>query len=221
MGLFQRTPFTEEKPVYEVVNLPSSSNPLGIKAILIVGLGNVGNEYDGTRHNIGFDVINEFASKNSVEGWSTSKSRFCHETSLDIGGIKIILCKPTTFMNDSGKAVRAMQDFYKISNQATLVIHDDLDINFGTIRIRRGGSSGGNNGIKSITQHAGEDYWRLRIGIGPKRPAQIDSADFVLAKFNQTQAKNLSLITMESVSVISEFCHTKAQIPEETRQVLI
>ena len=133
----------------------------------------------------------------------------------------MILCKPSTFMNESGKAVRAMQDLYKIANSATLVVHDDLDINFGSIRIRKGGSSGGNNGIKSVSQHAGEDYWRLRIGIGPKKPAQIDSADFVLGKFNKTQEKNLPMIITESCSVLSEFCHTKAQIPEETRQVII
>ncbi len=221
MGLFQRNPFNQDVPLYEISGLQTSSNALGIKAMLIVGLGNVGDQYNDTRHNIGFRALDYFAEHNGFEGWSTSKSRHCQETSLDIGGIKVILCKPTTFMNESGQAIRAMQDFYKINNVATLVVHDDLDINFGQIRIRHGGSDGGNNGIKSVTQHCGDDYKRVRIGIGPKKPVQIDSADFVLGKFTKTQEKNMKMLLMEANSIISEYTHNKAQLPSETRQFLI
>ena len=222
MGLFQRNTFNEETPLYEIVNtIGAVSNALGVKQLLIVGLGNIGKDYDGTRHNLGFEVLNYFAKKNDFSDWINKKDLFCQESSGTIDGTKVVLCKPTTFMNDSGKTVQTIQKFYKIPNIATLVVHDELDVKFGQIRNRKGGSSAGHNGIKSIALHCGEDFGRMRIGIGPKRPVQIDSADFVLGKFNKTQQKEISTLLVEANSMLSEYTYSKGALNEETRSFII
>lgn len=222
MGLFQRNTFNEETPLYEIVNTVGiAGSNQGIKALLIVGLGNIGKEYQGTRHNIGFEVLDYFREKNDFSDWVNKKDLFCHESTGVIDGLKIVLCKPTTFMNDSGKAVQTVQKFYKIINLATFVVYDELDVVFGQIRNRNGGGSAGNNGVKSIIQHCGEDFSRMRVGIGPKKPVQIDSADFVLSKFSKTQEKELKNLLTETNSMLSEYCFSKGKINEETRTFLI
>ena len=119
MGLFQRNTFTNDSPLYEIVDPKSiTGTNLGIpQTVLIIGLGNIGTEYNGSRHNLGFEMLDYFAQINDFPKWSLSKSRFCHETSATIAGKKIILAKPTTYMNDSGKAVKAMQTFYNIKSE--------------------------------------------------------------------------------------------------------
>ncbi len=221
MGLFQRNSINEETKLYELVDPASIGGDSGSKTVLVVGLGNMGKEYVSTRHNIGFEVLDYFAEKNNFPGWTTKKDLLCHETSNIVGGTRVILCKPTTFMNESGQAVQAMQRFYKIPNSSCLIVHDELDIAFGQIRTRMGGSSAGHNGIKSVTNQCGEDYLRLRIGIGPKRPSQIDSADFVLAKFSKTQEKSLGLLLIEANSMLSEYAFSKGVLADETRSFLI
>lgn len=132
---------------------------------LIVGLGNPENEYAHTRHNMGFDAINEVAEKNNI---NITKSKFkgLYETGI-IQGKKVILLKPQTYMNLSGESVKPYVDFYKIEKENILVIYDDMDIEPGKIKIRKKGSSGGHNGMKSIIQMVGtEDFPRIRIGIG-------------------------------------------------------
>ena len=222
LGLFQRNTFTDDSQHYKIVNSSSiSGTNLGTpKTLLVVGLGNIGKEFDGSRHNLGFEVLDYFAKSNDFPAWSLSKSRFCHETSLEISGKKVILAKPTTFMNDSGKCVRAMQDFYKINPEQTIVIHDELDINFGEIRTRNGGGSAGNNGIKSIIQASNDNFGRIRMGIGPKKPDQIDTADFVLGKFSKAEAENLNEIKTELASLLSEYI-SLGHLNEETRHIII
>lgn len=122
-------------------------------------------------------------------------------------------------MNLSGEAVQAVQHFYKLSNTQTIVVHDELDINFGQIRMRVGGSPAGNNGIKSVSQHIGEDYGRVRIGIGPKKPAQMDTADFVLQDFGKTEADKLPALLREVNAVLSEYAYGSPVSPE-TRSFL-
>ena len=142
-------------------------------------------------------------------------------TSKTIGSTRVILCKPTTYMNESGKAVQAVQRYYKIANSSTLVIYDELDINFGQIRTKRGGSSAGHNGVKSLLSHCGDDFGRARIGIGPKVPEQIDSADFVLSKFSDKEQKKKSLLLKESNAILSEYAHGAGELLEETRSFLV
>lgn len=212
MGLFQKRPVTDAKPMYS----------LGLDiTLLIVGLGNPGKEYDGTRHNIGFDVIETFAQKMEFENWINKKDQHSLQASLRIGSARVILCKPTTFMNESGRAVRAVQNFYKVDNAKTLVVYDELDINFGQIRTRFGGSNAGHNGIKSITNACGEDYGRVRIGIGPKIHAEMDTADFVLSKFPKEQVAEMPSLIQEANAILSEFCYGNGELRTETRHFII
>jgi peptidyl-tRNA hydrolase, PTH1 family len=213
MGLFQRRPIIGD-------NAPLYTTGMQ-KTLLIVGLGNIGKDYEGTRHNIGFDVIDHFAEKQGFPGWTVKKDLFCAETSHTLGSARVILCKPTTFMNESGKAVQAMQRFYKIANSSTLVVHDELDIDYGQIRTRLGGGAAGNNGIKSLIQNCGEDFGRVRIGIGPKKPAQIESADFVLSKFSSKEKEQLSLLRQETNSILSEYCYGNGELITETRTFIL
>lgn len=187
---------------------------------MITGLGNPGKEYDGTRHNIGFDVLNQLADKQAFDPWTNKKDLKALVTSKTLGNSRVILVKPTTFMNLSGEAVRAVMDFYKVPLQQIVVAHDELDIPFGQIRTRIGGGAAGHNGIKSITQHLGEGYGRIRIGIGPKEPEQIDSADFVLAHFNPDQQKEMPALLKEAQAILTEYIYGDS-LATETRNFLI
>ncbi len=189
------------------------------KTILFVGLGNPGGEYDMTRHNIGFMCLDEFAVKNNFEPWTDKKDLKCHVTQATMNDTRVLLCKPQTFMNLSGDAVQAIAHFYKIPLDDIIVIHDELDVDFGQIRMRVGGSSAGHKGVKSITQHLGEGYGRIRIGIGPKMPEQIDSADFVLQKFSADQRENIPKLLRETSSIMSEYAYG-APVAAETRNFL-
>lgn len=214
MALFQRRPQVSDPTNFYTVGLN--------KTILVAGLGNPGAKYDLTRHNVGFLCIDDFVAKtDEMADWIEKRDLKCHLSSGRIGESRVIALKPTTFMNLSGEAVRAAIDFYKISLEHALVIHDELDINFGQIRLRVGGSDAGHNGIKSVTQHAGEGYGRVRIGVGPKQPPQIDSTDFVLQKFSADEQKQLPNLTREVTAIISEHLFSGQQLPHETRSFLV
>jgi PTH1 family peptidyl-tRNA hydrolase len=208
-------------------NRPQSSTPVNYitvglnKTILLVGLGNPGKEYDGTRHNIGFECLDSFVdTTNEMQAWIVKKDLKCHFSSGQLGQTRVIAIKPTTFMNLSGEAVLATMRFYKIQLEHVAIIHDELDIKFGHIRTRTGGASAGHNGIKSITELVGEQTGRIRIGIGPKTPSQIDSSDFVLGKFSAAQIKDLPNLNKEINSILSEYVYS-SQLPAETRSFLI
>jgi PTH1 family peptidyl-tRNA hydrolase len=207
--------------------MPQTSNPLSYttiglnKNLLIVGLGNPGSEYDGTRHNVGFACLDTFVDKTAEMGsWTDKKDLKCHLASGQMGDTRVIAMKPTTFMNLSGEAVQAVSHFYKIHPDQIVVVHDELDIDFGQIRMRKGGGAAGHNGIKSVTTHIGEDYGRIRIGIGPKTPEQIDSADFVLQRFSSDEQAHMPALTREVMSILSELVFG-AQLASETRSFLI
>lgn len=208
------------------VKRPQVSDPINFvtvglnKTLLIVGLGNIGQDYDGTRHNIGFACADAFVKASNLSGWVNKKDLRCQIAEGRLGESKILVIKPTTLMNNSGEAVQAVVNFYKISSQNTIVVHDELDVDFGQIRSRVGGSSAGHNGIKSVTKLLGdENYGRLRIGIGPKKPAQIDSADFVLQKFSKKEMSDVSALLIESSAMLSEFVYG-GQLNAETRSFL-
>jgi len=189
------------------------------KTVLVVGLGNVGAEYDDTRHNIGFAAVDYFASQQSFGPWTHKKDLKALITTQTVAGTRVILAKPTTFMNNSGEAVQAIAHFYKVGPQDTLVVHDELDIAFGKLRTTTSGSAAGHNGIKSVITHIGESFGRIRIGIGPKTPAQIDSADFVLAKFDYELHTQLQATYKEVASIISDFS-ASGSLFVETRTIL-
>lgn len=159
---------------------------------LVAGLGNPGNPYRKTRHNAGFMVIDDLADHFSID---LRQSKFNAEFGRGlIGEEKVILVKPQAFMNRSGPPVRQIADFYKIPVQDILVIHDDIDIIFGNVKIKEKGGDGGHRGLKSLKDTLGSDaFIRLRIGVG--RPiAQMRVIDHVLGRFNSEERKMLSLI---------------------------
>jgi PTH1 family peptidyl-tRNA hydrolase len=211
MALFQKRPQVSNPLSYTTFSLN--------KTLLIVGLGNPGEEYRLTRHNVGFTCIDDFATKNNFDPWAYKKDLKCHLTQATVGDARVILCKPQTFMNLSGEAVQAVAHFYKIDNSQIVVVHDELDINFGQVRMRMGGSAAGNNGVKSVTQHMGETYGRVRVGIGPKVPEQMDTSDFVLQDFNKAQREALPALTREVSAILSEYAYG-SPVVAETRSFL-
>ncbi|MEO8610510.1 MAG: aminoacyl-tRNA hydrolase [Chloroflexota bacterium] len=147
----------------------------------IVGLGNPGKEYETTRHNVGFRVVNELARRYGLT--FGKKERKAIAATGVIHDKKIILAKPQTYMNLSGEAVRSLVDFYKVDLPHILIVCDDLDIPLGTVRMRKSGSAGGQNGIKSVIQHLGtQEFSRLRFGIG-RPPGKMQAKDYVLSGF--------------------------------------
>ncbi len=150
---------------------------------LIVGLGNPGAKYAGTRHNAGFSVIDELAERHNIKV-DTCKHKALIGKGV-INGEKVILAMPQTFMNLSGESVRAIMDFYKLTVDDLIVVYDDIDLDVGKIRIREKGSAGGHNGMKNIILHSGsQDFVRVRVGVG-KKPEHMDLADHVLSRFSR------------------------------------
>jgi PTH1 family peptidyl-tRNA hydrolase len=191
------------------------------RCVLFVGLGNIGPKYSGTRHNIGFSCVDAFVTAHEeLGGWAERKNLHCFLALGRIGDTQVIVIKPTTYMNESGQAVSAVSHFYKIPSENIVVIHDELDVPFGQIRLRVGGSSAGHNGIKSVTQSLDEMYGRVRIGIGPKRPKDIDSADFVLQTFDSKEKPHLAHLTQEVKVIIEEFIYG-GKLPHESRNFLV
>lgn len=156
---------------------------------VIVGLGNPGKKYENTRHNVGFAAIDYIAAKEGIN-INTGKHKALVGTGY-IDGVKVLLVKPQTFMNLSGESLRPIMDFYKLEPEDFLVIFDDIDLDVGRIRIRRKGSAGGHNGIKSIISHLGSmEFPRIKIGVGAK-PAGYDLADYVLGHFTRADQEIL------------------------------
>ena len=151
--------------------------------LLVAGLGNPGREYAKTRHNAGFAVIDALAARHAL-AWR-KQPRFPAAVARwerTPGGI-CLLAKPATFMNDSGRALRALADFHKVPPAGIIVIYDDLAIDLGRVKISVRGSAGGHNGVASLLEHLGGGFIRYRIGTGPKHPPEMDLKDFVLGKF--------------------------------------
>lgn len=168
---------------------------------LIVGLGNPGKEYSNTRHNLGFMVIDEFVSSIGVH-LDTQKKLKCELAVTMTNRETLIVAKPSTFMNLSGSAIQKIKQFYKIENKDIWVVSDDLDLEFGTIRTRVGGSSGGHNGLKDVIENIGEDFARVRVGIKNDLLAKQPAEDFVLKPFNKVEGEQLSTVVNKSVEVI-------------------
>ena len=157
---------------------------------IIVGLGNPSKEYEGTRHNAGFEVIDRISDKYNISV-DTKKHRALIGKGI-IEGQKVILAKPQTFMNLSGESVRSLLDYYKVDEeQELIVIYDDISLEPGQLRIRLKGSAGGHNGIKNIIAHLGtQEFPRIKVGVGAK-PPKMDLADYVLSRFSKEDREKM------------------------------
>ena len=167
---------------------------------IIIGLGNPGPEYSNTRHNIGFKAVDKLACKWNASGPNKKGKGEIYDAS--VAGEKVILVKPLTFMNRSGSCVGPLIEFYKLDPASVIVIHDDLDLPFTTLRVKKGGGTGGHNGLKSLNSFFGTEkrgYCRIRIGIGRPENDRIPPATWVLQQFSTAETKQIASI-LETVS---------------------
>ncbi len=167
---------------------------------IIVGLGNPGREYAGTRHNIGFDVITRLSDDYNIPLDFKKHKAVCGKGYIE--GQKVILAQPQTYMNLSGESVRELMDYYKIEEDELIIIYDDISLDVGQLRIRTKGSAGGHNGIKSIISHLGtQEFNRIKVGVGDK-PKGWDLADYVLGRFPEEEEPKVR----ESLKRASDAC---------------
>lgn len=153
---------------------------------LVAGLGNPGREYEASRHNLGWVVLDAFAKKQGLT-WKQVAQFDAEVARWDTPGRTRWLLKPLTFMNGSGTSVGAFARFFKIPPADIAAVYDDITLDLGLVKVSVRGSDGGHNGVTSLLEHVGDGFARYRLGIGPKQPAQMDLADFVLGKFTSVQ----------------------------------
>ena len=172
---------------------------------IIVGLGNPTREYEKTRHNVGFQVIDVLGDKLNTEITEKKNKALCGRGI--IGGEKVILAKPQTFMNLSGESVRAISDYYKVEPENIIIIYDDVSLAPGQLRVRKKGSAGGHNGIKSIIAHLGtQEFPRIRVGVGEK-PRGMDLADYVLGHFEGEDKEKMEEAYEKAVQAVRMALH--------------
>ncbi|ACL39281.1 aminoacyl-tRNA hydrolase [Pseudarthrobacter chlorophenolicus] len=169
---------------------------------LIVGLGNPGAQYQGNRHNVGQMVLDELAGRVGA-GFKSHKARAqVVEGRLGIGGPRVVLAKPMTYMNVSGGPVSALANFYGISPDHVVAVHDEIDIPFNTVKLKIGGGEGGHNGLRDISKAlATKDYLRVRVGVG-RPPGRMDTADYVLRDFGTAELKELPFLLDEAADAV-------------------
>lgn len=213
MGLFQKQQIRKE------LVLPYTLATSDTKRLLIVGLGNPGKKYDGTRHNIGFAVLDEVAKQGNFPDFTPNKDFKADISEQSVGTAKVLLAKPLTYMNESGTSVQKIAQFYKIPLENIIVVHDELSIAFGQIRMRIGGQSAGHNGIKSIIQHNGQEFGRIRVGIKNEHTPKDDTSDFVLGAFTKDEKQHLPALINEASLVVSEYMYSGV-LPHDTRSIL-
>jgi PTH1 family peptidyl-tRNA hydrolase len=168
----------------------------------VIGLRNPGPDYEGTRHNSGYEVLARVLDRAGEKlGRGPSRVR-AQVTQVGVGDSRLLYAVPMTYMNESGRAVRALLDYFGLSPQSILVIHDDIDLPFGRLRLQVGGGTGGNNGVRSIESALGtRDFSRLKIGVG-RPPGQMDPADYVLRPFTKAERGEVELIIEDAADVV-------------------
>ena len=210
MALFQKKPqATDSIPLYTLGSH---------RTVLIIGLGNPEAKYSDTRHNVGFMALDLFAQQNDFPAWINKNDLKCQISIANLGENRVILAKPQTYMNASGAAAQALQHFYKISNAQTLAVYDEAAIKFGQLRTRVGGSDAGHNGVKSLIDHIGVDFSRIRIGINSELAVQADQSAFVLGKFTKEEQAKLLTLLNETAVLLTEFIFG-GELKPETRSI--
>jgi PTH1 family peptidyl-tRNA hydrolase len=183
---------------------------------IIFAQGNPGSKFERHRHNVGFLALDFYASKHSLD--FQTKSKFQADIAeTTIGGEKVLFVKPTTFYNETGQSARMLADFYKVPTEDILVLHDELALPFGTLRTREKGSDAGNNGIKSLNAHLGENYARLRIGTWNEMADKQGPFDFVLTNFSADESAKLTADIFPKVAeIIDDFITGNHEITSHT-----
>lgn len=171
---------------------------------LIVGLANPGPDYEGTRHNIGWDVLQELASRAlpMPASFSTHKKTNCEIAQTRLADKQVVLARPRSYMNLSGGPVAAVAKYFSVTPTDVIVIHDEIDIDFGTVRLKRGGGEGGHNGLRSMSQSLGtRDYLRVRAGVG-RPPGRMAVADFVLKRFSKLEQPDVPFLIQDAADAV-------------------
>lgn len=190
-----------------------------VECILFVGLGNPGSEYEDNRHNIGFRIIEAIADANASPFFKKISS-VAEISGFSFGEKKVILAKPQTFMNLSGRAVRFLIDFYRIPIDNVYVFHDDIDLEFGSIRVKQSGGNGGHNGLRNIDDLVGKDYHRIRVGVGrPQEKSMVPS--YVLHDFDDDQSDTIKDICFEIAKNIKLLLDDNKKFESDIKQILM
>jgi PTH1 family peptidyl-tRNA hydrolase len=197
-----------------------------LSSYVLVGLGNPGEKYSQNRHNMGFLVVDSIAQAYNFPAFKVKHSALVTEGMIK--NKKILLCKPATYINLSGQPVGDLTRFYKIAPEFIYVIHDDLDLPLGKVKLKQGGGSGGHNGLKSLDQHIGKDYWRVRLGIGhpgkpdPDSTGQKDRVcSYVLENFSAGERKQVQHISQAIIHEIADLfgCQPSVWLTNIARQL--
>ena len=181
---------------------------------MVVGLRNPGTDYEGTRHNAGYEVVARVAARHDARfGRAPSRVR-CEVAQLGVGDSRVLYVVPSTFMNESGSAVRAAAGYYGIDLYRILVVHDDIDLAFGRLRLQVNGGTGGHNGIRSLEKALGTPgFSRLKLGVG-RPPGSMDPADFVLRPFSRAERVEVDVVIEEAADVIDQWLTDPARAQE-------
>ncbi|MGI8791499.1 MAG: aminoacyl-tRNA hydrolase [Actinomycetota bacterium] len=177
--------------------------------LVIAGLGNPGERYAATRHNAGAVVLDEVAARSGVQ---LKRHRSgCLAAEARLGSVPVVLARPTSFMNESGGQVSGLARFYRVSAEQVVVVHDELDIPFGVVRVKSGGGTAGHNGVRSVASHlSSKDFVRVRVGIGRPTGRQ-DPVDFVLARFSSSERKELPLVISDAADAVERVVEVGAE----------
>jgi PTH1 family peptidyl-tRNA hydrolase len=176
---------------------------------LIIGLGNPGRQYRGNRHNIGFMVVDRLAADNGIQSSKVQNKAIVGDGR--VAGQRVILAKPQTYMNNSGDAVGPLANFYRMPPENIFVVYDEMDIPLGTIRLREKGGAGGHNGMKSIIQHIGQDFPRMRLGVG-RPPGRMEPPAYLLQDFSNEQLPIVSDMIDEAIRAIETYLQEGIQM---------
>lgn len=171
---------------------------------LVVGLANPGSAYEGTRHNIGWDVIAELASRAlpMPSSFSTHKRTHCEIAQTRLADHSVVLARPRSFMNVSGGPVAAVAKYFSVKPTEVIVVHDEIDIDFGRVRLKRGGGEGGHNGLRSMSSSLGtRDYVRVRAGVG-RPPGRMGVADYVLKRFSKLEQPDVPFLIQDAADAV-------------------
>ena len=180
----------------------TTADPAG--PALIIGLANPGPDYEGTRHNIGWDVLQELASRAlpMPASFSTHKKTNCEIAQTRLAGKPVVLARPRSYMNLSGGPTAAVAKYFSVKPTDIIAIHDEIDIDFGQVRLKRGGGEGGHNGLRSLSQSLGtRDYLRIRAGVG-RPPGRMTVADFVLKRFSKLEQPDVPFLVQDAADAV-------------------